>query len=71
MTLWQGRLGDVTDETVLRFTESLSFDIRLAPYDIEGSRAHVRGLARCGMITAEEESVLIASRGSCRGRVRA
>ncbi|MHB8263681.1 MAG: argininosuccinate lyase [Acidimicrobiales bacterium] len=61
MTLWQARLGGVTDESVLRFTESLSFDIRLAPYDIEGSRAHVHGLARSGIITAEEESVLLAS----------
>ncbi len=61
MTLWQGRLGDVTDDAVLQFTESLSFDTKLAAYDIEGSIAHVHGLARSGIITDEEESILVVS----------
>jgi len=40
---------------------SLPFDQRLAPDDIAGSRAHVRGLARIGIITdAERDEVLVA-----------
>jgi argininosuccinate lyase len=40
---------------------SLPFDQRLAPDDIAGSRAHVRGLVRAGVLTeAERDSVLAA-----------
>jgi len=35
---------------VEKFTESVSFDCRLAPYDIEGSMAHARMLGRQGII---------------------
>jgi argininosuccinate lyase len=45
----------------MAFTESLSFDKRLWPDDIEGSRAHVRGLARVAIISeAERDQVLLA-----------
>jgi argininosuccinate lyase len=37
---------------------SISFDIRLAPYDVEQSRAHARMLARCGVLTGEEAGEL-------------
>ena len=47
MTLWQGRFGGSNQsEELFAFTESLSFDRRLAPDDIACSRAHVRGLRR-------------------------
>jgi argininosuccinate lyase len=36
------------------FTESVSFDHRLAHYDVQGSIAHARMLAKCGIITKEE-----------------
>ncbi len=43
----------------MAFTASLAFDSVLWPDDIAGSRAHVRGLARTGVITdAEAASVL-------------
>jgi argininosuccinate lyase len=61
MTLWQNRLEGRLDDTVMRFTESLSFDVVLAPYDISCSKAHVKGLATIGILTADEESMLIAS----------
>jgi argininosuccinate lyase len=64
MTLWQGRFGDEPPAPeLLAFTESLSFDRRLAADDIEGSRAHVRGLGRAGILTAEEVSILLAALG--------
>ena len=61
MTLWQSRLEGQLDDAVMQFTESLSFDVELAPYDILCSKAHVKGLAKIGILTPEEESMLIAS----------
>jgi len=58
MTLWQGRMGDPPAEGLLAFTSSIGVDIRLASDDVAGSRAHVRGLARAGLLTAEEAGIL-------------
>jgi len=44
---------------VEEFTSSLAFDRKLHRYDIEGSRAHCRMLARQGLLTAEEEAVIL------------
>jgi argininosuccinate lyase len=45
----------------MAFTVSLPFDQRLAADDIVGSRAHVRGLCRAGILTdAERDDVLAA-----------
>ncbi|HET6794692.1 MAG TPA: argininosuccinate lyase [Acidimicrobiales bacterium] len=61
-TLWHGRFGDESPaEALLAFTESLSFDRRLAADDITGSRAHVRGLARVGLVTAEEADAIVGA----------
>ena len=60
-TLWHGRFEGGPAAELMAFTESLSFDQRLWPDDIEGSRAHVRGLARVGIISEiERDQVLIA-----------
>ena len=60
-TLWHGRFGAGPTEALLAFTASLPFDIRLAPQDIRGSMAHVRGLARVGLLSpAEEQAILDA-----------
>ena len=48
MTLWHGRFAEGPADELLAFTESLSFDRRLAPDDLAGSRAHVRMLAAWG-----------------------
>ena len=55
---WGGRFTAPTDKFVEQFTESVSYDQRLAHYDIIGSIAHVRMLAKVGVIT-EKESVQI------------
>src|SRR2546430_6455420 len=62
MTLWQGRFGDdkPADE-LLAFTVSLPFDWRLASDDITGSRAHVRGLQKVGILTEAETGILLAA----------
>ena len=61
MTLWRGRMGDVPADELLAFTSSLAFDVRLAADDVAGSRAHVRGLARAGLVTAEEAGTLLVA----------
>jgi argininosuccinate lyase len=45
----------------MALSASLSFDKRLAPDDIAASRAHVRGLARGGIISGEEAATLAAA----------
>jgi argininosuccinate lyase len=60
VTLWEGRLGGTADE-VMAFTVSLPFDRRLAADDLTGSRAHVRGLGRAGVLDEEEVPILLAA----------
>ena len=52
--LWGGRFSRPTDARVEAFTESLSFERRLAPYDIEGSCAHAAMLGSIGVLTKAE-----------------
>jgi argininosuccinate lyase len=58
MRLWGGRFGDGPDERMANFTRSIEVDAELALDDIAGSIAHVRGLARAGLLTAEEADAL-------------
>ena len=44
--LWAGRFSQGTHEAVEEFTASLHFDHKLYTYDIQGSIAHCRMLAR-------------------------
>ena len=60
-TLWHGRFEGGPSPELLAFSESLSFDRRLAADDIDGSRAHVRGLIRAGIITPEEGTTVLAA----------
>ncbi len=61
MTLWEGRLGGRTDQEVMAYTVSLPFDQRLAADDLAGSRVHVRGLGRAGILPESEVSILLAA----------
>lgn len=51
---WGGRFDQKTDPRVEKFTESISFDARLAGVDIRGSQGHARMLAAVGLLTAAE-----------------
>ncbi|MGZ5060295.1 MAG: argininosuccinate lyase [Usitatibacter sp.] len=51
---WSGRFSEPLDALTLRFNASISFDQRLAEYDIQGSLAHARMLARAGIIGAAD-----------------
>ena len=48
--LWGGRFEGQTDALVEALGESVSFDARLAPWDIRGSIAHAQMLGACGII---------------------
>lgn len=62
MTLWQGRFGaSGPAEELLLYTASLGYDQRLGPDDITASKAHVRGLARVGMLSDDDAVVLVAA----------
>ncbi len=56
---WSGRFKSGTARSVEAFTESVSFDARLAPYDIQGSIAHARMLARQGIIKKSEANAIV------------
>ncbi|MFZ0613295.1 MAG: argininosuccinate lyase [Desulfobacterales bacterium] len=60
---WGGRFGEKTDRRVEMFTASIDVDQRLYPYDIEGSIAHCRMLARTGIISQDEADALIEGLG--------
>ena len=61
MTLWHGRFGSGPADELLAFTASLRFDQRLAADDITGSRAHVRGLVRAGLLDGDEAAAILAA----------
>ena len=60
---WDGRFSESTDASVEAFTSSIQVDRRLYPYDIEGSMAHCRMLAKVGVITNEEANELVEGLG--------
>ncbi len=61
MTLWHGRFADGPAEELLAYTVSLPFDRRLAADDLLGSRAHVRGLVRAGILDGDEAAAVLGA----------
>ena len=57
--LWGGRFGASPAEAFERLNASIPFDVRLAPYDIQGSIAHARMLGERGIIPVEEVEDLV------------
>lgn len=58
---WGGAFSQATDPRVEAFTESISFDARLAQVDIRGSQAHARMLAEVGLLTAAERDAIVTT----------
>ena len=52
--LWGGRFTKETDQLVYDFNASIKFDKKLYREDITGSKAHVKMLAKVGILTDEE-----------------
>lgn len=58
---WGGAFDQQTDPRVETFTESISFDKRLAAVDIRGSQAHARMLAKVGLLTNDECQQIVST----------
>ncbi|MCC6347139.1 MAG: argininosuccinate lyase, partial [Nitrospirales bacterium] len=56
---WAGRFTEKTSRSVEKYTESISFDRRLWKYDIEGSIAHAKMLAKQGIIAGGDADRIV------------
>ena len=54
----RGRFQKDADKLVIKFTASTPFDWRLYPYDIAGSIAHAKMLAKQGIISNKEAKII-------------
>jgi argininosuccinate lyase len=61
--LWGGRFAGGPADALAKLSVSVQFDWCLAPYDIAGSRAHAKVLARAGLLTPEELGRMLAALG--------
>lgn len=59
--LWGGRFQKKTDSQFERFSGSFKWDKRLLSYDLKIDAAHVRALARCGVLTSGESKRLLGA----------
>jgi argininosuccinate lyase len=57
--MWKGRFKEQTAELLQQYSESISFDWRLWPHDIEGSIAHSVALEEAGLLTPEERKLIV------------
>jgi argininosuccinate lyase len=57
--LWGGRFTKATDDLVYQFNASISFDQRMLFQDISGSKAHVKMLAKQGILTQEDRDAIL------------
>ncbi len=58
--LWGGRFTKETDQLVYNFNASISFDQKFYKQDITGSMAHVKMLAKQGILTEAERDQILA-----------
>ena len=58
--LWGGRFTKETDKLVYNFNASISFDKKFYKQDMRGSMAHVKMLAKQGILTEEERDAILA-----------
>ena len=57
--LWGGRFTKATDQLVYDFNASIGFDQRFFAEDIMGSKAHVKMLAKQGILTEKERDEIL------------
>ena len=57
--LWGGRFTKETDQLVYNFKASISFDKKFYRQDMEGSMAHVKMLAKQGILTEDEKDQIL------------
>ena len=67
---WSGRFSEPVSQLVQRYTASVSFDRRLAEYDIQGSLAHARMLAATDIIGADDLTAIQLGLDQIREEIR-
>jgi len=65
----RGRFQKAADKLVAKYATSIPYDTRLYPYDIAGSIAHTRMLAKQGIISTEEAKAIIQGLESIREEI--
>lgn len=71
MKLWGGRFKEGESKLMEDFNSSLSFDKKLYKQDINGSMAHVKMLAKCGILKVEEKDEILEGLASILGDIEA
>jgi argininosuccinate lyase len=66
---WDGRFSESTYKLVEAFTSSIDIDKRLYSYDIEGSIAHCKMLAKTEIITEEDSQSMIQGLGKIKREI--
>lgn len=56
---WSQRFESTLHPAIARFNASIGFDIELIEYDINGSQAHAKMLAHCGILSPDEGEKLV------------
>ncbi|MFP4254209.1 MAG: argininosuccinate lyase [Halothece sp.] len=56
---WSDRFESALNPAIAQFNASILFDLELLPYDIQGSIAHARMLAKTGIISETEAETLV------------
>lgn len=68
--MWHGRFSQDPSERLRSYSESVSFDRRLALHDIAGSRAHAAALARAGLLNDAELASILNGLEEIAGEIR-
>ena len=55
---WSARFSEPVSDLVKRYTASVFFETRLAPFDIQGSLAHAEMLSHVGVISQADYAAI-------------
>ena len=68
---WSARFTEPVSDLVKRYTASVFFDKRLAPFDIQGSLAHAEMLAAQGIISEQDRAEIERGMAQIKGEIEA
>jgi argininosuccinate lyase len=71
LRLWGGRFASGPADAMAALSRSVHFDWRLAPYDLQQTRAHAHVLAGAGLLSADELARVEAAIQECAAGVAA
>ncbi|MFD1030661.1 argininosuccinate lyase [Metaplanococcus flavidus] len=69
--LWGGRFQKSAEQWVDEFGASIGFDQKLVMEDIEGSKAHVKMLGACGILSEDDISLILSGLETLKGKAAA